>query len=295
MRAWLAILLFLVPALLAAGLPASAASVVVAYESGTEAYTEALNGITDVLGANAFIGVDLGAAAGAVNLAAALDSKDLRLVIAIGGRAATDVRASRPNALLITTMVLHSDDSPTGRVELDVPLAAQLAAVRTLWPNRLRVGIIRNPTLSRYSTDQLDARVRKEGFTPFIVECDRPAGLLKAMAALKSQADFVLCFPDPTLYTTLTIKPLVLASLEDRLPLVGFSPAFVRAGAALGIYPDYRDAGRQAAEMAQRCLRGEAAGPDAGPRKVRVAVNQRITRLLGADFHRGPLPVEVFK
>jgi ABC-type uncharacterized transport system substrate-binding protein len=87
----------------------------------------------------------------------------------------------------------------------------------------------------------------------------------------------------------------VLASLESRLPLVGFSPAFVRAGAAAGIYPDYRDSGRQAAEMAERLLRGEDCGPDTGPRRIQVAVNQRVARLLGIDFRTGALPVEVFR
>jgi len=270
---------------------------VVVYESGAEVYTEALEGVTGVLGPDAFRLVDLQAATSARDLAAALDNKELRLVIAVGSRAATEVRAHRAGIPLVTTMVLRSAeaDSSSGHVDLEIPLAAQLGVMRALWPQRLRAGIIRNPALSRFSSEALDARARKEGFTPVIVDCDRPAGLLKAMAALKGKVDFVLCLPDPDLYTPVTIKPLVLASLEGRLPLVGFTPAFVRAGAAAGIYPDYRDAGRQAAEMAQSLLRGEAAGAGAGPRKFQVAVNQRVTRLLGVEFRVDSLPVEVFK
>jgi putative ABC transport system substrate-binding protein len=128
-----------------------------------------------------------------------------------------------------------------------------------------------------------------------VVDCDGPGALLKAIAALKGKVDFLLCFPDPDLYNAVTIKPLVMAALESRLPIVGFSPAFVRAGAAAGIYPDYRETGRQTAEMALRMLRGEDRGGDEGPRRIQVAVNQRITRLLGMDFQTSALSVEVFR
>jgi ABC-type uncharacterized transport system substrate-binding protein len=87
----------------------------------------------------------------------------------------------------------------------------------------------------------------------------------------------------------------VLASLEHGLPLVGFSPAFVRAGAAAGIFPDYRELGRQAGEMALRLLRGEDFPADESPRKIQVAVNQRVTRLLGVEFHAEALGAEVFR
>jgi outer membrane receptor protein involved in Fe transport len=157
------------------------------------------------------------------------------------------------------------------------------------------VGIIRNPLRSRYSAEALESRVRREGFTPLVVDCDGPGGLLKAVAAMKGKVDFLLCFPDPDPYNAVTIKPLVMASLESRLPLVGFSPAFVRAGAAAGIYPDYRETGRQTAEMAIRMLHGEDRLPDESPRKIRVAVNQRITHLLGVEFQTATLPVEVLR
>ena len=128
-----------------------------------------------------------------------------------------------------------------------------------------------------------------------MVDCDGPARLLKAVASLRGKVDFLLSFPDPDLYNAVTIKPLVMASLEARLPIVGFSPAFVRAGAAAGIYPDYRETGRQTAEMAQRLLRGEDRGAEEGPRKIRLALNQRVAHLLGVEFHPEGLPVEVFR
>jgi ABC-type uncharacterized transport system substrate-binding protein len=141
----------------------------------------------------------------------------------------------------------------------------------------------------------MEAAARKEGYTAVVVDCDAPADLLKSIEALKGRVDFVLCFPDAELFNAVTIKPLILASLQDRLPVIGFSPAFVRAGAAAGIYPDYQDIGRQTAEMALRVMRGEDRTSGEGPRKVRAAVNQRVARLLGVEFRTDSSAVEVLR
>jgi ABC-type uncharacterized transport system substrate-binding protein len=253
-----------------------------------------LEGLGAGLGANAFRVVEL--RNGEPELARALSAKDTQLIIAVGSRALAEVQSHKATAPVLATMVLHGREMEgSGHVDLDVSLSLQCGAMRGLWPQHARVGIIRNPARSRYSAEALEASARKEGYTSLVVDCDGPAGLLKAVAALKGKVDFLLCFPDPDLYNAVTIKPLVMASLESRLPIVGFSPAFVRAGAAAGIYPDYRETGRQTAEMAQRMLHGEDRGADEGPRRIQVAVNQRIMHLLGVEFQTSTLSVEVFR
>jgi putative ABC transport system substrate-binding protein len=278
------------------GAKAAHGAIVVACESGVEAYADVLEGLGAVLPPNAIRVADFSAAGGGRLLTEALTADDVRLVITVGSRALAEVESRHAVAPVVAAMVLHGAGAGLGsHVDLEVPLSAQLAAMRALWPGRLRVGIIRNPALSRYSAEALEARARKEGYTAVVVDCDEPARLLRAVGALKGKVDFLLSFPDPELYNPVTIKPLVLASLEGRLPIVGFSPAFVRAGAAVGIYPDYREIGRQTAEMALRLLRGGKCGREESPRKIQVAVNQRVARLLGLEFQTEALPVAVFR
>jgi ABC-type uncharacterized transport system substrate-binding protein len=287
------------PALFAATvLPASRVSVLVVSESGVEAYGETLAGVSAVLPAGTFQMVDTADKTFEHDLAGALQNKEFRVAIAVGSRALAAMRTHPAPLPVVSAMVLHPGDAGPGisRVDLDIPLAAQLAAMRSLWPGRTRAGIIRNPAQSGYAADALGAVARKEGFSLLIVECDGPAHLLKALAAMRNKVDFVLCFPDPDLYNAVTIKPLVMASLEQRLPLVGFSPAFVRAGAAAGIFPDYADLGRQTAEMALRLVRGdEHAAQSESPRKVVVAVNQRVAHLMGVEFHPDALAAAVYR
>jgi len=280
----------------AAALPVAHAAIVVAYESGVDAYVEALAGMEAGLDAHSARAIDVHAAGGLGALERALASPDARLVITVGSRALAEVQSRHPAAPVLATMVLHGGgEAPAGRLEVEVGLAAQLEAIHTLLPRAQRVGIIRDPARSRYTTEMLESRARKLGFTAVVVECGGAAQLLKAVTSLKGKVDVLLCFPDPELYNAVTIKPLILASIDLRLPVVGFSPAFVRAGAAVGIYADYREVGRQTAAMAGRYLRGEERLGKEEPFKVRVSINQRVARLLGVEFRTRGLAVEVLK
>ncbi len=281
--------------LLAAALvPAARPSVLVAVEPGIEAYATALQGLTSVLGPTTVRVVELRPGGGDLGLA--MSARDVQVVVAVGGRALAEVHARRVPVPVVATMVLKDNADPDcSRVELEVPLLQQLDMLRELWPRHSRVAIIRNPATSRYPAGGLEAEARQAGFSVMIVNCDGPARLLKAVAELKGRADFLLCFPDADLFNPMTIKPLVLAALEARLPIVGFSPAFVRAGAAVGVYSDYREIGRQTGEMVLRRLRGDERTSVESPRKTLIAVNQRILRILGVEFNTASLPVETLR
>ena len=284
----------LVPAVFAATLlPASRLSVLVVAESGVDAYDQAVGGVSAILPPGTFQLVDVDH-----DFAKAFENTEPRVVIAVGSRALAEVRARHVSSPIVSAMALDGGDPDPKirRVELDVPLAAQLALMKSLWPGRTRAGILRNPAVSRYTAEALEAMARREGFSLLVVDCDGPTHLLKSLALFKGNVDFVICSPDSRLYNALTIKPLVMASLEQRLPLVGFSPGFVRAGGAAGIFPDYADLGRQSAEAAVRLLRGDDHGTQSeGPRKIGAAVNQRVDRLLGVEFRAGAVGAEVYK
>lgn len=281
----------------AISIPGAPMTTLVVYESGVDAYREALAGVGSVLDVRTMRTLDLNDRSAAADLTRQLAAPDTRLVIAIGSRALTEVADRKPGVPVVATMVLQDGpaESAAGLVALEVPFTAQLETMRALLPRASRVGIIRSRAHSYDTREVLEARARKLGFKTELVDCDGPAHLLKALASLKGKVDFVLCFPDAELYNAVTIKPLILASLQDGLPVVGFSPAFVRAGAAAGIYPDYREMGRQAAAMGQRLLRHPEHGVAEEPDKLRVAVNQRVARLLGVNFQTAAMPVEVMR
>ena len=259
--------------------------VVIVTTSEVEAFDEAIEGVRRGLGPAAKVTlVDL--AAKPPDLASRLGAKDVRLLISVGNNALV-AAAQFGTAPILATMVLDADlkssnaRPASGAVVLDLALSDMLSGLARVFPGKTRAGMIRNPEVSPGSASVLMLEARAVGINLKIVDCPRPERLLQSFRSLQGTVDFVLCPPDGTLYNGTTVKPLILASLESQLPVVGFSASFVRAGAAAGVYPDYLETGIQAGELARKYLAGVAALSIEAPRKIRVAANQHVARLLG--------------
>lgn len=259
--------------------------VVIVTTSAVEAFDEAAEGIRHSLGPAAkVVTVDL--ASNPRDLTNQLSGKEVRLLVSVGNNA-LEAAARYGTAPILATMVLEADlklpraRPPAGGVVLDLALREVMAGLAKIFPGKTRAGMIRNPEVSSASETELVSEAKAVGISLRVVDCPRPERLLQALRSLQGLVDFVWCPPDSTLYNGTTVKPLILASLESQLPVAGFSASFVRAGAAAGVYPDYLEAGAQAGELARKYLAaGNAMGIEA-PRKIRVAANTRVARLLG--------------
>lgn len=216
-----------------------------------------------------------------------------RLIVALGREAVAVALAAKSACPIISAVTSASfavesaaeRQTPAAAV-LDVPAAEFVAEVKAMLPGRERIGVVLNPAQPTGLGEGLIGLARKQAGSFHVAECPGPEQLLRAFLSLKGRAEVAVAVPDGALFNGATIKPLILASLENRLPIAGFSASFVRAGAAVGVYPDFRELGAQAAELALRLLRGEGAVTVEGPRKLTVAVNQRVGRLMGIEFGR---------
>jgi ABC-type uncharacterized transport system substrate-binding protein len=267
---------------------------VVAFRSGSEAYQQAIEGMREVLRETPLRVqyVDLVAAGGAAELAAARAAASgsgqggaPRLMTIVGAGAWESADEGLPYilpALMLRQEVKAHGVRRAGAVYADVPLARVSEGLRAVFPGKSRLGLIHRPSVAGPDAAAI-ARLRQMGFDLHVVECASPDGLLAAFASLRGKADFAITEPDAELYNSATVKPLVRASLEQRLPIVGFSAAFVRAGALVGVYPDFHELGRQTGQLAERILTGKIEGnrTEEEVRKVVVAVNQTMARLLG--------------
>jgi ABC-type uncharacterized transport system substrate-binding protein len=257
---------------------------------GVEAHRSALDGIQAAMAmAPSQVRVlDLTAARNDPKSVAALAAPGIRLIIAVGSEAMEVVTASHATAPVICTMVLRRSadkEYPPGVtaaiISLDISIEEMTARLRKIFPGKTRLGIIRNPAWGRWTPAQLQARAQSLGFTVRVADAAGPELLLPALLSLKGQVDLVWCIPDGLLYNSVTIKPLILASLENRLPLIGFSESFARAGAALGVYPDFYEIGLQTGEAARQIMENQPVHTSDGPRKLKLAVNQSVLRLFG--------------
>jgi hypothetical protein len=216
------------------------------------------------------------------------------IVVAVGSDAVRAVLARASPVKTVSTMTLEADGGPAAQagrmaaaVYLDIPLRALAAELRKIFPDKSRLGVIRNP--GRAANSAAHGPPLEPASTQ-IADCAKAEDLLPVFLAFRKKVDFVVCLPDGSLYNSATVRPLIMASLENRLPIVGFSPAFLRAGAATAIYPNYRGIGEQTADLVRHCLEPGDCASWEPPRKIDTAVNAKICRMLGLDFKTASQP-----
>lgn len=211
------------------------------------------------------------------------------VAIAVGSSAAAAIERVAPSQqLLVNSDVLEGDlDNRSGAprfrtaVTVDLPPELLLSWIARLFPGRSRIGVIRGPMQSDAYMKGFERAARQSGLTVEAMNCAHPREVVEAFLKLKPLADLVWCPPNPQLYNSATLKPLLMASLTSRLPIIGFSEQFVQAGALFGGSADFTDVGRQAAALAVRVARNEAVPPRQAAQKFHFSYNQRVARLLG--------------
>ena len=107
-------------------------------------------------------------------------------------------------------------------------------------------------------------------------------------------ADLLLAVPDPQLYNSSSIQNILLASFRANVPLMAFSPAYVRAGALLALHVTPTQIGLQAAAIARGVLQGKAlSATPLYSQDFSVAVNEHVARSLGLTLEPDALRVRL--
>lgn len=164
-------------------------------------------------------------------------------------------------------------------VFLDQPPARQLELIRLALPAVQNVGILVSGE-SKGSVPPLEKAARERGIqvTTALVA---PDGLFAAMQALLPEVEVLLALPDPAVFNSQTAANILAATYRRRVPLVGFSPAYVKAGALFALYSAPAQVGARGGDALRQALAGRALPPPQWPREFVVAVNRDVARSLG--------------
>lgn len=169
-------------------------------------------------------------------------------------------------------------------IYLDQPLARQLALVRLALPQARRLAVVLGPESSAFAANLRVVAAAHE-MSLQDVTVNNLDDLAESLPQLLAQSDVLLALADPLVFNSSTIQNILLSSFRARVPMVAFSPAYVRAGALLALYTTPVQAGQQAAEVVLGLLRGRPL-PDRAmePNDFEVGVNTQVARSLGWSF-----------
>lgn len=224
---------------------------------------------------------------------AALGPMTPKLFVALGTEAASVLAKSEWRAPVLCTLLprisfervlLASGRKPSPQFSalyLDLPLGRQLDLIRLALPAARRLGVLWGPE-SQAQAPGLRALAQARGLDLVEATIGRNEVIFPSLKGVLDKADVLMAVADPHLYNSGSIQNILLASFRARIPMVAFSPAYVRAGALLALHVTPVQMGQQAAEIALGVLQGRALSPTPlYPQDASVAVNEHVARSLG--------------
>lgn len=165
---------------------------------------------------------------------------------------------------------------------LDQPLRRQLNLLQLILPDATRVASLGSPQsedrlqeLNRLSVDRglkLSFEIIANGANP-----------IHPLTRLTEQAEVLLALPDPEVFNRTSVQAILLTTYRSRVPVIGFSRAYVRAGALAAVHSSAQQIGEQAGDWLAELIKNDRwiLGIPRYPRYFSVAVNTQVAQSLG--------------
>jgi len=215
------------------------------------------------------------------------------LIVAVGVRAAQEVMAMNLTTPILATLIPRQAFEKIARqrdyrqfsaVYLDQPLARQMELIHLALPERNRIGVVLGPE-SQDTLKALQSAAKEAKFALVVEKIGADEELLPALQRVLADSDVLLALPDPLVFNRGTVQSLLLTTYRYQDPVIGFSQAYVKAGALAAVYTTPEQAGRQAGEVLLRVLAGKAwvLPPPEYPKYFSVSLNYQVARSLAIN------------
>jgi len=220
-------------------------------------------------------------------------SLQVRMVVSLGTQATAALMETHLEVPLLVALVPRQGfeyllqknarraSKQLSAIYLDQPLARQLTVIRAALPKARRLGVVWGPE-SKVLAAQLRSLATAAGYQLLEVEYKPAAGRFLDLRQLLADSDVLLALADPQVFNSNSIQNVLLATFRANVPVVAFSPAYVRAGAWLSVYVTPEQVGHQIAFWVKEVLQGKSL-PERPMESndFEVGVNEYVGRSLG--------------
>jgi ABC-type uncharacterized transport system substrate-binding protein len=177
---------------------------------------------------------------------------------------------------------MKAGTNPTSAIYFDQPLKRQFDLITAVLPKASSVAVLYATPPKELSTLRMLALTRKLELNERIQ--DTESGLNSALQELLESSDVLLALPDAKIYNTGTIRNILLSTYRSRVPLIGFSPAYVKAGALCAVFSTPEQIAVQSVAMIQEYAESRTLPPAQYAKEFEVLVNEQVARSLGLDI-----------
>jgi len=233
------------------------------------------------------------------SVATALAQQTPRVIVTLGYESLRQVLEARPRVPVLAALIPrsgferllrdHASVRPAvAALYLDQPIGRQMDVIRLAFGAGHRVAVLLGPE-SSWQRSLLTASASAQGFSLQLAEVGASQTVAHALADVLEGADVLLALPDTQVYNATTVGNVLMSSYRARVPVLAFSPAYVRAGATLSLHSTPVQVGQQVALMVRQHLQAGAVLTNQYPADFAITVNERVARSLDLDLNAAML------
>ncbi len=218
-----------------------------------------------------------------------VQDKEWDLIVTIGSKAATELNSYNTQIPILYSLIPSysypaikntSTSRQKSAIYIDQPIRRQLQLIKSAMPGRNKIGVL----LGKYSgigKERLENIMQDMELKPIVMHANSD-NIGTVLKSIYPKINVLLALPDPTVHNKQTVLKVLLSSYRHKVPVVGFSAAYVKSGATVGVYSTPDDIGRDIGDELSRHFsspRKELA-PPSYPRYFSVGVNRSVANSL---------------
>ncbi|HQZ02733.1 MAG TPA: ABC transporter substrate binding protein [Thauera sp.] len=212
------------------------------------------------------------------------------IVVTLGSEAAALV-SSLPAATPVLHIMLPAaalgglsmDHRRAMAIVLDQPASRLVALLRLALPAERKVALISGPG-SQLAVDELQRTATEAGLRVARTHVASNRELFAALERVLAEPAVLIASPDSTVFNRHTVQNILLTTFRRHSPVMGFSAAYVQAGAMLGLYSTPRQIGEDGADAVLELLAGKPQAAIRSPNRFEVGVNRNVARALSFEL-----------
>jgi putative ABC transport system substrate-binding protein len=182
-----------------------------------------------------------------------------QVIVAVGTKAVDLMAKTTAVTPIVYMMVMNqtlSQPNITG-VTLAISPRQQLKLIKKILPKMRRIGILYDPAQNATLLQQSLETAVDLNIEIVSGKVARLEDIYLAVRELGPRVDALWVIPDSTVYNPNSTKDILLYALRERIPVIGLSSSYVKAGALCSFSGNYNAIGAQAAKMVRKILAGQ--------------------------------------
>ena len=228
------------------------------------------------------------------------------LVITLGSSAADKILEQNINKPVLSTLIPQqtfnaiiknrkTSNEPWSALLIDQPIKRQLLLIKHMFGKQEAIGTILGP-YSAPMEQELAKQSRNLNQTLFIEKIQATDELIFSLNRLSNNSGVLLAIPDPVAFNKNTIRSILLSTYRHRIPVVGFSQSYVKAGAVASLHTDISQIAEQTANLTQQFfVTGKFSRDFYYPAEFNITYNRMVANSLNQELPDSKKLIQLIK